>query len=66
MAKARPPLVRLGEMTPGQLGDCFALLAERTRNARRDGKPRISKPSVANITAVLGTAPAAAPKEQRT
>jgi len=33
---------------------------------RRDGKPRITKPSVANITAVLGTAPPAAPKEQRT
>ncbi len=39
MAKARPPLVRLGEMAPGQLGDFFALLAERVRGARRDGKP---------------------------
>jgi 3'-5' exoribonuclease len=26
-------------MTPGQAGDFFALLAERTRSARRDGKP---------------------------
>jgi 3'-5' exoribonuclease len=26
-------------MTPGQSGDFFALLAERTRGARRDGKP---------------------------
>jgi 3'-5' exoribonuclease len=39
MAKSKPPLVRLGEMSPGQLGDFFALLSERTRGARRDGKP---------------------------
>jgi 3'-5' exoribonuclease len=35
----KPPLVRLSEMTPGQAGDFFALLSERTRGARRDGKP---------------------------
>ncbi len=39
MPKAKPPLVRLAEMVPGQAGDFFALLAERTRGARRDGKP---------------------------
>jgi 3'-5' exoribonuclease len=39
MAKSKPPLVRLGELSPGQAGDFFALLAERTRGARRDGKP---------------------------
>jgi 3'-5' exoribonuclease len=39
MARAKPPLFRLGEMTPGQSGDFFALLAERTRKETRDGKP---------------------------
>jgi 3'-5' exoribonuclease len=39
MSKSKPPLVRLHEMTPGQLGDFFALLAERVRSSRRDGKP---------------------------
>ena len=39
MAKAKPSLVRLSEMTPGQGGDFFALLAERVRGARKDGKP---------------------------
>lgn len=39
MLKSKPPLVRLAEMTPGQSGDFFALLSERTRGARRDGKP---------------------------
>src|SRR5579884_2939135 len=39
MSKAKPPLLRLEEMTPGQSGDFFVLLAERTRGARRDGKP---------------------------
>jgi 3'-5' exoribonuclease len=39
MAKSKPPLVRLHEMTPGQAGDFFALLAERVKGARRDGKP---------------------------
>ena len=39
MSKSKPPLVRLHEMTPGQAGDFFALLAERVKGARRDGKP---------------------------
>src|SRR5437764_894830 len=39
MAKSKPAPVRLSEMTPGQTGDFFALLSERTRGARRDGKP---------------------------
>jgi 3'-5' exoribonuclease len=39
MPKSKPPLVRLSEMTPGQTGAFFVLLAERTRGARRDGKP---------------------------
>jgi 3'-5' exoribonuclease len=38
MSKSKPPLVRLSELAPGQSGDFFALLAERTRGARRDGK----------------------------
>jgi 3'-5' exoribonuclease len=32
-------VVRLSELTPGQSGDFFALLAERTRGATREGKP---------------------------
>jgi 3'-5' exoribonuclease len=39
MSKSKPPLVRLAEMTAGQSGDFFALLAERVRGARKDGKP---------------------------
>jgi 3'-5' exoribonuclease len=39
MSRAKPPLVRLADLSPGQSGDFFALLAERTRGARRDGKP---------------------------
>jgi 3'-5' exoribonuclease len=40
MPKSKPPLVRLGEMSPGQLGDFFALLSERVRGViKRDGKP---------------------------
>jgi 3'-5' exoribonuclease len=39
MAKSKPPLVRLAALAAGQVGDFFALLAERTRGARRDGKP---------------------------
>ena len=37
MAKA--PVVRLGDLAPGQAGDFFVLLSEKTRGARRDGKP---------------------------
>jgi 3'-5' exoribonuclease len=32
-------LVRLRDLTPGQAGDFFALLAERSKGATRDGKP---------------------------
>jgi 3'-5' exoribonuclease len=39
MSKSKPPVVRLHEMSPGDTGDFFALLAERVRGARRDGKP---------------------------
>lgn len=39
MPKAKPPLLRLHELTPGQSGDFFALLSERSKSARRDGKP---------------------------
>src|SRR6267378_1039240 len=39
MSKSKPPLLRLSELAPGQSGDFFALLMERTRGARRDGKP---------------------------
>ncbi len=39
MTRAKPPVVRLCEMTPGQSGDFFALLAERARGATREGKP---------------------------
>jgi 3'-5' exoribonuclease len=39
MARAKPPVQRLGELEPGQLADFFALLAERSRGATREGKP---------------------------
>ncbi len=39
MSRPKPPPVRLCQMSPGQSGDFFALLVERTRGARRDGKP---------------------------
>ena len=39
MGKSKPRLVRLHELTPGQSGDFFVLLAEKVRGARRDGKP---------------------------
>lgn len=39
MATTKPPLMRLSEMASGQSAIFFALLAERTRGARRDGKP---------------------------
>jgi 3'-5' exoribonuclease len=34
-----PPLMPLSELTPGQRGDFFALLVDRTRGATREGKP---------------------------
>jgi 3'-5' exoribonuclease len=39
MPKSKPPLVKLSELTPGQSGDFFALLVEKVRGAKRDGKP---------------------------
>jgi 3'-5' exoribonuclease len=39
MSRPKPALVRLSELTPGQTGDLFALLAEKTKGATRDGKP---------------------------
>lgn len=39
MARAKPSIIRLCEMEPGQHADFFALLAERTRGATREGKP---------------------------
>ena len=38
MAKTRPPLVRLADLTPGQAGDFFVLLVEKTRGAKKDGQ----------------------------
>lgn len=42
VGRAKPPLLRLSELTPGQFADCFALLAERSKSATRDGKPFFS------------------------
>jgi 3'-5' exoribonuclease len=39
VARAKPPLLRLSELTSGQHADFFALLSERTRSSTRDGKP---------------------------
>jgi 3'-5' exoribonuclease len=39
VARAKPAVVRLSELTPGRLADCFAQLVERTRNSTREGKP---------------------------
>jgi len=39
VSKARPPVVRLSDLAAGKQADCFAQLAERARNATRDGKP---------------------------
>jgi 3'-5' exoribonuclease len=38
MTRPKPPVLRLGELTPGQSGDFFALLAERAKGATREGK----------------------------
>ena len=38
MTKPKAPLVHLSDLAPGQTGDFFALLAERTRGKTRDGK----------------------------
>jgi 3'-5' exoribonuclease len=39
MPRTKPQPVRLSEMAPGQTGDFFALLAERSKGATREGKP---------------------------
>ena len=39
MSRSKPLLVRLAELQPGESGDFFAILTEKTRGARRDGKP---------------------------
>jgi 3'-5' exoribonuclease len=39
VARSKPPLSRLCELTPGQSADFFAVLAERARGTTRDGKP---------------------------
>ena len=39
MSAPKPPLSRLSELAPGQRGDFFALLADRTRGLTREGKP---------------------------
>ena len=39
VAKPKPSVVRLSDLTPGQFGDFFALLAQRSRGSTRDGKP---------------------------
>jgi 3'-5' exoribonuclease len=38
VARPKPPLARLQDLTPGQHADCFALLAERSKSATREGK----------------------------
>jgi len=39
MPRSKPPVERLSDIEQGQTADFFALLAERTRGATRDGKP---------------------------
>src|SRR5262249_52888041 len=39
MARSKPTLAHLHELTPGQFADFFALLVERTKSATREGKP---------------------------
>src|SRR5206468_5910569 len=39
MARSKPTLARLHDLTPGQFADFFVLLAERTKGATREGKP---------------------------
>jgi 3'-5' exoribonuclease len=38
MSRPKPALVRLCDLAPGQLGDFFALLAEKTKSVTREGK----------------------------
>jgi 3'-5' exoribonuclease len=39
MSRVKPALLHLGDMTAGQFGDFFVLLAEKTRGKTREGKP---------------------------
>lgn len=39
MSAAKPALARLSELTPGQRGDFYALLQDRTRGQTREGRP---------------------------
>lgn len=39
MTRPKPAPIRLGDLTPGQHADCFALLHERGKSATREGKP---------------------------
>jgi 3'-5' exoribonuclease len=39
MSAVKPPLSRLSELSPGQRGDFFALLVDRTRGVTQAGKP---------------------------
>jgi 3'-5' exoribonuclease len=39
MSSPKPPLLQLSELTPGQRGDFFALLSDRTRGLTSGGKP---------------------------
>src|SRR5947207_13343778 len=39
MARTKPVLARLSELTRGQYADCFVLLAERAKGQTRDAKP---------------------------
>jgi 3'-5' exoribonuclease len=42
MGKSKPVIQRLCDLKPGQLADCFVLLAERSKGATREGKPYYS------------------------
>jgi 3'-5' exoribonuclease len=39
MSKPKKPVVKLSDLHPGQFADFFALLVERNRGSKRDGKP---------------------------
>lgn len=38
----KAPVVKLGEMQPGQYADCFVQLAEKKRGSTREGKPFVT------------------------
>ena len=42
MARTKPVVVSLADLTPGQVGDFFALLADKSRGTTRDGKAYFS------------------------